>query len=94
MQTRYLAEKKHCIQRHQHREEVREMQIVNNWEELREIDMPKEVALKESDAIHTSHAIIETIRNGLPEEAHTLEACNYVLEKTKEILKTKKLMLK
>ena len=56
--------------------------------------MPKEVVLKESDAIRTSYAVIEEIRNGLPEEAHTLEACNYVLEKTKEILETKKLMLK
>lgn len=70
------------------------MTIVNDWEELRGIDMPEDIALKESDAIRTSHAVIEAIRNGLPEEIHTLEACNYVLEKTKEILETKKLMLK
>ena len=67
------------------------MNIVSSFGTVQETP---QLTLREKDIVDTCNAVIETIRNGLPEEAHTLEACNYVLEKTKEILETKIIMLK
>ena len=52
------------------------------------------LTLLEEDVLNTCDAVIEAIRNGLPEEAHTLEACRYVLHRTEEILETKAITLK
>lgn len=66
------------------------MNIVSNFG----VGYETPLTLQEKDILDTCNAVIEAIRNGLPEEAHTIEACRYVLHKTEEMLETKIITLK
>lgn len=52
-----------------------------------------ETVVSENVAIIAAEKAIESIKNELPEEAHTVEGVEYVISKIRELLNSKKICL-
>ncbi len=57
-------------------------------------ELKKTITLDQKVISDVCDGVIATMVNGLPEEAHTLEVYNYVLNESIELLKTKTIILK
>lgn len=53
----------------------------------------KHIKVREADIQNTCDAIFLAMQHGLPEEAHTIEVFEHVLQECKESLQRKKLVL-
>lgn len=63
--------------------------------EITGIGQNKQAVVLEQDTISkVCEAVILAMANGLPDEAHTIEVFNCLLEQTKELLQNKPLKLK
>lgn len=61
------------------------VQIIKTYENTLGTD---QVTLTEITVNETCRNVIETMKNGLPKEAHSIEAFEYILSKTKEKIRT------
>lgn len=57
-------------------------------------ELKKTITLDQKVISDVCDAVIATMVSGLPEEAHTIEVYNYVLNESIELLKTKTIILK
>lgn len=57
------------------------------------IETDRTVVLEQQTIAQVCESVIAAMVNGLPEEAHTIEAYSYVLDETKKMLSSKRLKL-
>lgn len=57
-------------------------------------EMKQTLTLDRQTVVKVCDDVLAAMINGLPEEAHTLEVFNYILEESKEMLYHKKIILK
>ena len=61
--------------------------------ETTKVGEAKELTLLKSDIEDIKELLIKTLKNELPQEAHTVETFDYILEDTKRALRNKQLKL-
>lgn len=55
--------------------------------------MNEEIILQREAIFKTCHSVMDAMKNGLPEKAHSIEVFEYILQETRSMLRTAPLKL-